>query len=38
MYVDDPKFKAFYDRIDPKLAEFFAEAIKVHCAERGVTE
>ncbi|PKO02071.1 MAG: MerR family transcriptional regulator [Chloroflexi bacterium HGW-Chloroflexi-5] len=38
MYMDDPRFKAFYDRIDPKLAEFFAEAIKVYCAERGVTE
>lgn len=36
MYLDDPRFKAFYDRIDPKLAEFFSEAIKVYCAERGV--
>lgn len=38
MYVDDPRFKAFYDRIDPNLAEFLSEAIKVYCAERGVTE
>jgi len=38
MYLDDPRFKAFYDRIDPKLAEFFSEAIKVYCAARGVTE
>lgn len=37
MYMDDPRFKATYDRIDPKLAEFFSEAIKIYCAERGVT-
>ncbi len=37
MYMDDPRFKATYDRIDPKLAEFFSEAIKVYCAEHGVT-
>ena len=37
MYVEDPRFKAFYDRIDPRLAEFLSEAIKVYCAARGVT-
>jgi DNA-binding transcriptional MerR regulator len=37
MYLDDPRFKAFYDRIDPKLAEFFSAAIKMYCAQRGVT-
>jgi len=38
MYIEDPRFKATYDRIDPKLAEFKYEAIKVYCAARGVTE
>lgn len=38
MYIEDPRFKATYDRIDPKLAEFKFEVIKVYCAERGVTE
>lgn len=38
MYMEDPRFKATYDRIDPKLAEFKYEAIKVYCAARGVTE
>jgi DNA-binding transcriptional MerR regulator len=36
MYMDDPRFRATYDRIDPKLAEFFSEAIRIYCAERGV--
>ncbi len=38
MYLDDPRFKEFYDRIDPNLAEFKFEAIKVYCAARGVEE
>ncbi len=38
MYVEDERFKAFYDRLDPRLAEFINEAIKVFCAARGVTE
>jgi MerR family transcriptional regulator, thiopeptide resistance regulator len=38
MYIEDPRFKATYDRIDPRLAEFKYEAIKVYCAARGVTE
>jgi MerR family transcriptional regulator, thiopeptide resistance regulator len=38
MYIEDPRFKSTYNRIDPKLAEFKFEAIKVYCAARGVTE
>jgi DNA-binding transcriptional MerR regulator len=37
MYVEDPRFKANYDRIQTGLAEFIYEAIKVYCAKRGVT-
>ena len=36
MYMQDERFKAFYDRIDPGLAEFKFEAIKIYCAARGV--
>jgi MerR family transcriptional regulator, thiopeptide resistance regulator len=36
MYVEDARFKAFYDRIDANLAEFLSEAIRIYCAERGV--
>ncbi len=35
MYVEDARFKAFYDRIQPGLAEFLNEAIKIYCASRG---
>jgi len=38
MYIEDPRFKATYDQIDPGLAEFKYEAIKIFCAARGVTE
>jgi len=38
MYVEDKRFKAFYDRIDPNLAQFLYDAIKIYCAERGTTE
>jgi DNA-binding transcriptional MerR regulator len=38
MYVEDSRFKAFYDRIHPDLAEFLYGAIKVYCAARGVKE
>jgi len=38
MFLEDPRFKATYDRIDPHLAEFKYEAIKAYCAARGVTE
>jgi MerR family transcriptional regulator, thiopeptide resistance regulator len=37
MYMEDERFKAFYDRIHPDLAEFFSNAIKVYCANKGVT-
>ncbi len=36
MYMQDERFKAFYDRIDPGLAEFKSKAIKIYCAARGV--
>jgi MerR family transcriptional regulator, thiopeptide resistance regulator len=38
MYLEDARFKAFYDKIHPGLAEFFSEAIKVYCAARGTKE
>ena len=36
MYVEDERFKAFYDRVQPGLAEFIRDAIKVYCSARGV--
>jgi DNA-binding transcriptional MerR regulator len=30
MYNDDPRFKANFDKIDPNLAEFMREAVKVY--------
>ena len=30
-YNDDPRFKAFYDRIHPELAAFMREAIRIYC-------
>jgi MerR family transcriptional regulator, thiopeptide resistance regulator len=36
MYVEDPRFRAFYEKVDPKLPEFFYEAIKVYCKGLGV--
>ena len=38
LYVEDSRFKAFYDRIHPDLANFLYDAIKVYCAANGVTE
>jgi MerR family transcriptional regulator, thiopeptide resistance regulator len=38
MYLEDPRFKATYDRIHPDLAAFKYEAIKIYCAARGVKE
>ena len=38
MYLEDPRFKATYDRIHPDLAAFKYEAIQAYCAARGVTE
>jgi len=30
MYNDDPRFKASFDKIDPQLAEFMLEAVKIY--------
>ena len=32
MYVDDPRFKKYYDKIAPGCAAFFYEAIKIFCS------
>jgi MerR family transcriptional regulator, thiopeptide resistance regulator len=34
LYNDDPRFKANYDKIDPKLAGFMREAVKVYVNKR----
>jgi DNA-binding transcriptional MerR regulator len=34
LYNDDPRFKANYDKIDPKLAGFMREAVKVYLKSR----
>ncbi len=34
MYNEDPRFKANYDKMHPKLAEFMREAVKVYVEER----
>jgi DNA-binding transcriptional MerR regulator len=34
LYNDDPRFKANYDRVHPKLAEFMREAVKVYVKNR----
>jgi DNA-binding transcriptional MerR regulator len=31
MYADDRRFRAYYDKYDPKLADFLNEAIQVFC-------
>ena len=33
-YNDDPRFRAFYDRIHPELAPFIREAVKVYVKNR----
>jgi DNA-binding transcriptional MerR regulator len=33
-YNDDPRFKANYDKVDPKLASFMREAVKVYVKRR----
>jgi DNA-binding transcriptional MerR regulator len=33
-YNDDPRFRAFYDRIHPELAPFLREAVKVYVKNR----
>jgi DNA-binding transcriptional MerR regulator len=35
LYNDDPRFKANYDKIDPHLAEFMREAVKIYVSNRG---
>ena len=34
LYNSDPRFKANFDKIDPRLAEFMREAVKVYAASR----
>jgi DNA-binding transcriptional MerR regulator len=34
MYNDDPRFKANFDKIDPRLAEFMREAVKIYVANQ----
>jgi DNA-binding transcriptional MerR regulator len=34
MYNTDPRFKANFDKVDPRLAEFMREAVKVYVAAR----
>jgi len=33
-YNDDPRFKANFDKVHPRLAEFIREAVKVYVANR----
>ena len=33
-YNDDPRFRANFDKMHPKLAEFMLEAVKVYMAKR----
>lgn len=33
-YVEDPRFKATFDKIHPKLADFMREAVKVYVADK----
>lgn len=37
-YMEDPRFFAFYARIDPGLPQFFYDAIRIYCSRRGRTE
>lgn len=32
MYVDDPRFKAYYEAIAPGCAEFLRDALKIYCS------
>ena len=34
MYNDDPRFKANFDKIDPRLAEFMREAVRIYVAKQ----
>jgi DNA-binding transcriptional MerR regulator len=33
-YNDDPRFRAFYDKLHPKMAEFIRDAVKVYVSNR----
>lgn len=34
MYVSDPRFKAYYDKFRPGLAEFIKKAINYYCDQK----
>ncbi len=34
LYNDDPRFKANFDKIDPGLAEFLREAVRIYVQKR----
>lgn len=34
-YVEDPAFRATFDRFDPRLAEFMLRAVEIHVARRS---
>lgn len=35
MYVDDPRFRAYYDRKQPGTAEFFRDAILIYTGKKS---
>jgi len=37
-YIEDPRFRAFYEKIDSNLPQFFFEAIKIYCKKLAVTD
>ena len=37
LYNDDPRFKANFDRIDPGLAEFVREAVRIYIEQKRMT-
>lgn len=38
MYTEDSRFRAFYEKVDPRLPDFFFKAIQVYCRQFGVEE
>lgn len=38
MYTEDSRFRAFYEKVDPRLPDFFYKAIQVYCRQYGVEE
>jgi DNA-binding transcriptional MerR regulator len=38
VYIEDPRFRAFYEKVDPDLPQFFYEAIKIYCEKHGVKD